>query len=146
MAATKLKRIRIIASRDSLDSILRDIMLLACVEVDEPPDLSDDPEFSTGFTRETVAIEQLGANQDNLIMLGTRHTLFLQGWIAVSSEVEIASKLNNHICAWETEDLAPEEISSAPVLLCCPNFFGNLRRGGRELFKPLVAGNGINNE
>ena len=79
MAATKIKRIRIIASRDSIDSILRDIMLLACVEVAEPPDLLDDPEFSAGITRETVAIGQLDANQDNLVMLGTRHTLLLQG-------------------------------------------------------------------
>jgi len=140
MAGANLKRIRILSVRDEMESVLRELIGLGCVDVFDPVDLLDDPEMPSGATRETLSLEGLNANHECVAMIGTQYTLTLSGWIAARSAPVLLSKLPNYICAWEISDASPDESDSAPVHLCCPGFFGKLRAGGRRLFSPLTTG------
>ena len=136
--AEKMKKFSLISAREAMESILRDLIDLGCIDVSEQTDLLGNIESSAGVARESYCLRELDANYENLEMLGTQHTLMLFGWAAASSETALKSKLNNHICAWEIDDPSPDESANAPVKLCCPFFFGKLRMGGHRSFAPLV--------
>ena len=138
-----MKKLSIVSSREDFESILRELILLGCVEVSGPLDLTENKDSAPCFSYETFALDQLSANLDSIELLGTRHTLLFSGWTTVRSESQLISKLNNYICAWEIEDLSTEDTLIAPVDLCCPNLFGKLRRGGRKQFAPLARGSAI---
>jgi len=140
MAAERLKKLSIVSSREDFESVLRELILLGCIEISEPPELSEDKESASCFSREKITLDQYSANLDIIELLGTQHILLLSGWMTVRSEAQLVAKLGNYTCAWEIEDLTTEESFIAPVDLCCPNFFGKLRRGGRKQFAPLARG------
>jgi len=137
MSAAKMKKLRIIASREGMEGILRELIQLASVEVFEPLDLLEDNGLGSRLTREAIQITELGSNHDNLIMFGTSHTLILSGWIAARTVADLVSRLDNHLCAWELIDPEQEENADIPAIICCPGFFGKLRRRGRRQFSPL---------
>jgi len=143
MAAARLKKLSIVSSREDFESVLQDLILLGCIEISEPPELSDNMEAASCFSREKIALDQYSANLESIELLGTQHTLLLSGWLTVRAETQLISKLVNYTCAWEVEDLTTEDSLIAPVDLCCPNFFGKLRRGDRKQFAPLARGSAI---
>jgi len=138
IAAAKIKKLSIIAAREEIETILRELILLGCVEISDPASLLADREPAPGIIREKMALDHLNASQDNIELLGTQHTLMLSGWIAARSETSIKSKLDNCLCAWVTEDPTSEELQGAPAILYCPNIFGKFRRGCRRQFAPLA--------
>ena len=140
MAGSKLKRLRLLAVRDEMENVLRELINLGCVDVYDPVDLLEDHEIISVATKEIVSIDQLCASRDSIAMLGTQYTLMLSGWMSARSEADLQTKLTNHLCAWEISDPTPDEADVAPVDLCCPGFFGKLRSGGRKQFSPLKTG------
>ena len=143
MAAVKMKKLSTVASRDDTESILSELVQLGCVEICEPSELFVNQDIASCFSRETIALAELNADRESVELLGTKHTLLLSGWMTIRCQTDLISKLNNYACAWEIEDLTADEALVAPVNLCCPNFFGKLRRGGREQFSPLAKGRAL---
>jgi len=139
MAAVKIKKLTIISSREDIENILRELIALGCFEVSEPHDLLAGLKLPPGFSLEILPIDHLGAGKESIELLGTQHTIMLSGWITSRSEASVESKLENSNCTWEIEIPSAEESMHTPVDLCCPNFFGKLRRGGRRQFVPLVT-------
>ena len=137
MVNIDMKRLRLLIIRDDIDSILRELILLGCVEVSEPDLKLDNPEIDKLVSRETVELNDYNTNQEKLALLGTTSTLLLSGWIPASSKPDLISRLTDHVCAWEIEDPSPDELENVPVKLFCPGFFGKMRLGGRRPFTPL---------
>ena len=138
-----MKKLSLVSSRGDIENILRELTNLGCVEISEPPDLIDNQDLASCFAREMIALDQFGANLDNIELYGTRHALLLSGWIPVRYEADLASRLNDHLCAWALEEPANDEIINVPIDLCCPGIFGKLRRGGRKQFSPLARGSAL---
>ena len=57
MAIVKMKKFRLLTSRAHKDDVLRELMLLGCVEVSEPEPLLDDPELKTLVEREKTGLD-----------------------------------------------------------------------------------------
>jgi hypothetical protein len=138
MADTKMKRLRLLFARPDLESILNELMQLACVEISEPDDLPDCADYTSLCTREVIKLDNIGANRDELAMLGTQYTLLISGWVASSTVTALTTKLSNLLCAWELADPSPDEQNSIPVIQRCPRFFGKLRLRNRKPFAPLA--------
>jgi V/A-type H+-transporting ATPase subunit I len=58
MSIVKMKKITLTAVRSQKDDLLRELMLLGCVEVSEPESLLADPEVALMARRETSALEK----------------------------------------------------------------------------------------
>lgn len=139
MPGAKQKKLSLLASREDMENILRDLILLGCVDVSEPDALLEGQELTSGAKLEILALDQLNANRDSIVLIGTHYTLSLSGWMAAGAEAELLSVLGNYVCAWSIENPTPDEFSNMPVDLCCPDFLGKLRRRGRRKFDPLMA-------
>lgn len=50
-------------------------------------------------------------------LIDTDRTFYLQGWIPADSEERLTDVLSGFVCAWETEDPAPEDYNQVPVKL-----------------------------
>lgn len=57
MALVKMKKMRLVISRDHVANVICELMLLGCVEVSEPDDLLADPELSALVSREDSELE-----------------------------------------------------------------------------------------
>ena len=64
MARAKLKKITLIISRSDVANVLRELILLGCVEVSEPAELREDEELADFFKREDADIESCRADFD----------------------------------------------------------------------------------
>jgi V/A-type H+-transporting ATPase subunit I len=62
-----MKKIKLIALRSQKDELLRELMLLGCVQVSEPEDLLANPEITAIAARETSELELYRANRANLL-------------------------------------------------------------------------------
>jgi vacuolar-type H+-ATPase subunit I/STV1 len=138
MAITKMRKIRIIAPRKEVETVLREIVLLSCIEISDSEELLRDPELASLVTQETFELDSHSAYPVRIPMLATGSTVMFSGWLPSGDEPALTQVLSQYICSWETEDLAPEELDSAPVILKCPKFFGKLRLRGRKPFNPLT--------
>jgi V/A-type H+-transporting ATPase subunit I len=58
MSIVKMKKINLIGLRAQKDDLLRELMLIGCVEVSEPEDLLSHPEIASLTRRETSQLEQ----------------------------------------------------------------------------------------
>ena len=137
MPGNKIKKLNLLATRRDMDNVLLDLIDLGCVEVSEPDALPDDTEIQDFVSCEVIEIDNLGANIESLVLLGTRHTLLLCGWVPSKSAGDLLSRLSNYLCAWEIVDPLPDERELVPVKLRCPGFFGKFRLAGRKPFRPL---------
>ena len=66
MAIVKMKKFKLLVSRTDKESLLRELILLGCVEVSEPDDLLDDPEFAELVVRENADLERYRAEYASL--------------------------------------------------------------------------------
>jgi len=132
-----MKKISLAASRGDMENVLRELILLGCVEVYDPEDLPDDLGISNAVWREAFELEEYNATSERIVLLATEYTFLLYGWFAAGSEPGLSARLSDYTCAWETSDLTPDEFDVAPAKLCCPGFFGKMRLSGRKLFDPL---------
>lgn len=57
MATVKMKKLRLIISRDHVANVICELMLLGCVEVSEPSELLTDPELSVLVSQEESDLE-----------------------------------------------------------------------------------------
>jgi len=139
MTKPRVKKIRMIVSRADMDSVLREMISLGCIEVTEPDPLPDDMESASLITRETYTLDGLRTNREQLELLGTEYTLILTGWISSKTEPSLISILDNHTCAWEIENPSDNEPETIPVILSFPGLFGGIRGKNRRLFDPLQS-------
>jgi len=58
MAIVKMKKLKLLVSRTDREDILRELMLLGCVEVSEPDELMSDPEVSALVERENAELDR----------------------------------------------------------------------------------------
>ena len=137
MLTADMKKIRLIIARSDLEIVMREIVHLECVEIIAPDELLKDSEICNLVKREIVTLDKFQTNYDNIILLGTRHTYLLTGWITARSEPELTARLSKYICAWEIESPEPDE--NVPVKLIWPKLFGFLYKGGGKPFNPLVS-------
>jgi len=66
MAIEKMKKLKLIVSRADKDDVLRELMLLGCVEVSEPDELLGDPELANLVVRESSDLEQFRSEHASL--------------------------------------------------------------------------------
>jgi len=137
MPAKSMKKLSIIIARQDTENVIRELIRLGCVELSEPDILAGHPELEDAVTFEKYGLEHLNANKDAVLLLGTRHTQMLTGWVPARFTPALQAKLEEFICAWEISDLTQEEAEAAPVKLLCPGFFKKQRLAGRRLFDPL---------
>ena len=58
MAIVKMKKLKLLVSRADKESVLRDLMLLGCVEVSEPDEMLEDPGMTNLVTRESAELDR----------------------------------------------------------------------------------------
>ena len=61
MAIVKMKKIRLLSSRADREDILRELLLMGCVEVSEPDELLEDSEFNALVGRENAELDRYNA-------------------------------------------------------------------------------------
>ena len=66
MAIVKMKKLNLLVSRSDKDSVLRELMLLGCVEVSEPDELLEDRDFADLVAREQTELELFRSEHVNL--------------------------------------------------------------------------------
>ena len=66
MAIVKMKKISLLASRADRDDVLRDLMLMGCVEVSEPDELLEDSELSAFVRRENAELDRYNSEYASL--------------------------------------------------------------------------------
>jgi len=66
MSAAKMRKIRLIVSRDCIANMLSELMLLGCVEVSEPDELLMDQELAALVAREGSELESCRADYESL--------------------------------------------------------------------------------
>jgi vacuolar-type H+-ATPase subunit I/STV1 len=138
MAITKMKKIRIITPRTEVENVLREVILLGCVEISSPEDLLSDQELAELVAEEMFELESHGASPVCIPMLATATTVLFSGWLPSWAEPGLEQVLSQYTCSWESALPSPEEQESAPVILRNPKFFGKLRLRGRKQFTPLT--------
>jgi len=142
MASNKMKKITLASTRGDFDKVIRVLLSLTCIEVFEPDALlPEDQELASVMAPEVFDLSKFNSNEENIVLLGTRNTLLLTGWLIGSSEEELIARLSEFVCAWDIESLSSDELEIAPVKLCCPWFFGKLRLCGAKPFMPLMERN-----
>ena len=68
MAIVKMKKIRLLTVRSQTDDLLRELMLLGCVEVSDPAPLLEDEEISALVTRESGFLSKHKAEHAELLV------------------------------------------------------------------------------
>jgi len=127
----------LIVARSEIDRFLKDLVLLGCLEVSDP-DYPPEESSPAPFLRPVILdLDKLDANRDSMTLLGTEYTLILYGWLPARSENALVAMLAGYSCAWDIEELAPDDYDSAPAVLSFPKLFGKFRLGGRRLLAPL---------
>ena len=58
MAIEKMKKLRLLVSRADKENVLRELMLLGCVEVSEPDELLEDPDLAELVARENAELDR----------------------------------------------------------------------------------------
>ncbi|MCL2125214.1 MAG: V-type ATP synthase subunit I [Oscillospiraceae bacterium] len=81
MAIEKMKKLRLLVSRTDKDDVLRELMLLGCVEVSEPDEMLEDPEFAELVGREDAELERRRAEHAAL----TRSMEILNKYVPVKT-------------------------------------------------------------
>lgn len=133
-----MKILRLIIFRDDVDELLRDLILLGCVDVAEPGDFPGDANLSDAAAIESIDMEQYNTNCGGISLFGTERTLLLTGWVPASSGPGVLSMLSKYECAWDLRDPAPEEKQAVPVNPVLPGFLKKLYKGTGRRFTPLV--------
>jgi hypothetical protein len=138
MLRIETRKITLIVLRADLDDVIRDMILIGCIDVGDPGELLEDRELAKYVWREEISLEQLQANKGNLPALATNYTILLTGWIPAVSESRLLLKLSKYICASEIADPSPDEYNKIPVKLKWPNLFGRFYKNSQNLFSPLA--------
>lgn len=66
MAIVRMKKLRLTGLRSQKDDMLRELMLIGCVEISEPAALLDDPEIAAVASRETSPLDKYRAENASL--------------------------------------------------------------------------------
>ncbi len=67
MAIEKMKRLRLMAVKSEREELMKQLMLLGCVEISEPDDLLSDEETSSLLTQETAGLSEYRADYDRIM-------------------------------------------------------------------------------
>ena len=67
MAIVKMKKLKLLVSRADKDDVLRELMLLGCVEVSEPEELLEDQDFASLVARENTELDRYRSERASLI-------------------------------------------------------------------------------
>ena len=134
-----MKKLSLLSTREEMGNVMRELIHLGCVDVSEPDELAYGPELQDFLKLEEFMLDELSANRERLVLIGTQYTLLLTGWLTQRSAQILISRLPHYFCAWALEDPSPDEREIIPVELCCPGFFGKLRLAGRKRFAPLKS-------
>ena len=137
MGGKRLKKVSLLFARSDFESILRDLIALEIIDIDEMSVPDQDPLLSSKLKTEVFNIEEFGANYESLTLLGTEYTLYITGWIWKKSEQKLIDMVSKYTCAWEIINPTYEELQSAPIMLIRPRFLFNTYKGNRRLFTIL---------
>ena len=137
MGSQNIRKLSLIVSRADMETVLKNIIDMGALEATVPGELPEDAQFDGHITREAMDLGAFGANRERIELLGTEYTYILAGWIPSKSEQAMTAMFNDHNCAWEIEDPAPDELADAPVILLFPKLLREMRGKGRRLFSPL---------
>ena len=137
MAGKKIKKVNLLFVRAELEAIIRDLIALEIIDIDDPVIPEDDEILSSSLKLEQIDIKEHDTNYNFITLLGTEQTLYLTGWIWAKSQQEIIDMASKHTCAWEILDPTHEELKNAPIMLIRPRFLFGLYKGKRRLFYPL---------
>lgn len=67
MAIEKMKRLKLVAVKSERESLLKELMLLGCVQISEPELHSPDAEEAEIFTKETAGLSEFRADYERLL-------------------------------------------------------------------------------
>lgn len=109
MAIVKMKKIRLYALRSQKEALLKELMLLGCVEVREPADLMQDEQLSQLFAQEQAVP---GDHRDNYLA-------FVQ-----------SLKLLDHYAPVKAPILQPKSLVKVQDFLCADDFSAGLAAAG----------------
>ena len=137
MLTEKMKKVKLIVTRDDFESVLQELLKLGCIEVTVPDEFLNNPELRDQVLRIVVELDDFQTNQSSITLLGTQYTFLLTGWITARSEPEFAEKLSNYVCAWELDTPSPDDPEDIPVKLRWPKIFGFFYTGNGKMFEPL---------
>jgi len=133
-----MKKLSLIIAHSDIVSVLSELIDLECVEPIEPELTLDPPELTDLLKREVMELEVYEANKDNIVLLSTKFTYTLIGWVPGEFEPELVSALSGFACSWTIDDPFPYDYDDIPVFMRYPQLFGRLRSGGRRVFEPLA--------
>ncbi|MBP8639587.1 MAG: V-type ATP synthase subunit I [Oscillospiraceae bacterium] len=94
MAIEKMKRLRLVAVKSERETLLRELMLLGCVHIKEPPAFEKDSEEALVFTKEMAGLNQCKAEHDELISgieLLNKYAPAKTGLFSAKSEISLQS-------------------------------------------------------
>ena len=66
MAIVKMKKLKLLVSRSDRENVLRELMLLGCVEVSEPDEMLEDPDIANCVVRENAELERYRSEHASL--------------------------------------------------------------------------------
>jgi len=139
MGSPKIKKLSLIVSRADMEIVVKNLIEMNCLEVTFPAELPENAQFAGQITRESYGLGAYCANREQIPLIGTEYTFIITGWISAKSERDLTAMLDEHMCAWETGDPAPDELAGAPVILLFPRLLRGIRGKNRRLFSPLEA-------
>lgn len=67
MAIEKMKRLRLVAVKSEREALLRELMLLGCVQISEPNETEKEPEEEIMFYQETAGLTECRTQHDRLL-------------------------------------------------------------------------------
>ena len=67
MAIEKMKRLRLVAVKSEKEALLKELMLLGCVQITEPKEPVQDTEEARAFSKETAGFDECRAEYDKLL-------------------------------------------------------------------------------
>lgn len=67
MAIEKMKRLRLVAVRSQREALLKELMLLGCVQITEPEEPAQDTEEARAFSKKTAGFDECKAEYDKLL-------------------------------------------------------------------------------
>ena len=90
MAIVKMKKLSLLVSRADRENILRELMLLGCVEISEPDELLEDPDLSQLVSRENAGLDNYRAQQTSLargLEVLSRYVPYKTNFLAIKPEI-----------------------------------------------------------
>ena len=139
MMSLKMKKVSLIIARADFENVLRDIIIMGCLEATAPDEFQPFDDSGAIPIRETVELEKYSAHQDTISVIGTQYALSLTGWITARSEQELVSQLSKYICAYEIENPSQDELADVPIKLRWPKLFGIFKKNAGKQFCPLAS-------